>query len=242
MDRRRDKLGEYVMVAEEYNRYEEFAASATNYATVDEAHPTVTGSGTFDLYRANGDPAGDERRVLVRADHIYGAGRPIERLIFDIVHASSAWLRTSPTLATSIPGMFYVPWGADLYVKVRPILTDFDPATVTWDDAYVTTPLSFGSQATILIAGEGTGASMLVLTLAAQNPASASAEVHETLWVPDLFATKAWDINTVLAAWNAEDEIYGWEISVDTDNYGVSIAWTGGGLDSPYTRSFVIKK
>ena len=45
-----DKLGEFVLVAEEFNRYEEFAASPDHYATVDEDAKSAAAPEKFDLY------------------------------------------------------------------------------------------------------------------------------------------------------------------------------------------------
>jgi hypothetical protein len=240
-------------------RYEEFAAAEENYATVDElaTHDDMNYQGTFDLYREQSDPSTDERRVLIHSDHVYGADRQIERLIFDIPCVSSAWVRSTVALATAAYGQFTREFVGKLYVKIRPIIGiwnpsteewegDFDPAAITWDDAYMTTPLNFGTQATILFVGEITAASVLVLDFNGPGPPqdNASAEVHEMIKVPGLFHTKNQDIlaGGVLADWNAEDKIYGWEIALDTDGCGVSAAYTSSGLGGDPVRCFVIRK
>jgi hypothetical protein len=210
---------------------------------VDEAHRDTPGGGAFDLYRENGDPASDERRVLVHSDHIYGVNRQIERLLFDIPHDVSGWHRYV-RVDIGYSGTLDTPWWARLYVNIRPILTDFDPATITWNGAYGASPLSFGRQLIICFAGE-VAASTLSLTVAAWPPANGTAEVDETIPVPGLLVTQAHAIHgpgdLPISDWNAETAIYGWEIAVDTDASGKSIAWTGCGLDME-ARCFAIRK
>ena len=244
MERRRDKLGEYVMIGEELNRYEEFAAAAENYATVDEANPTTPGPGTFDLYRDKLNTLSNERRVLIHSDHIYGKRRPIARLLFDIPCAVSQWQRTcvANVPAGPNPGFLY----GNLSVKVKPIREDFEPATIDWDDAAA---LSCGDELTIDFAGEFPTPGTLTINwdFPADPPHHATATLTELLQVPGLLVTKCVDINDPtqgcpVAGWNAEDAIYGWMISVETDNCGVDIRWQSGSLDAPWARCFVIRK
>lgn len=242
MDRRRDKLGEYVMVAEEFNRYEEFALLSGNFTTLDQAHGDVTGQGTFELYYENGNPSGDEKRVLVHSDYVYGENRQIVHLVFDVVYSSSLWQR-SVSGDTTPNGWLEIPWEAELYLKIRPVLTDFDPASITWNSAYGGgSPLSFGTMASINAMGEA-GWSTLAIRCIDGNPPPvpvALAELDENIEVQGLLATRTCDIGSmVYANWNAESAIYGWEIAVSTDGNGEFVRWTG---DVEISSAFVILK
>ena len=124
MSASRDKLGEFVLVAEGFDRYEPFAQAPANYCRLDHAHPDADAPGEFTLRVS---PAGtDDQRVLVHSDHVYGARRPIAQAVFDVAHGWSSW-----TMAGSTGGAAPVPqanYQWRIGVAVRPVLDDFDPA------------------------------------------------------------------------------------------------------------------
>ncbi len=179
----RDKLGEFVLVAEEFNRYEEFAALPGNYATVDEDAKSVSAPGKFDLYyeQSLGLTAHKDRRVLVRSDRVYGVRRRIARLIFDVVCADSLWAKSKTV--TSFDGVVAEGYDASLRARVRPVTAEFDPAEVTWASAYEgESPLTFGDPAEAMLALHGA-----VLSANQQNPyGAATAAVSESGVFPAL--------------------------------------------------------
>jgi len=232
MNRSRDKLGEYVMYAETRNRYEPFATVSTNYATIDKANPNTNAQGSFDLYYEKNDPGQDERRGLIHSDCVLGSTRQVERVIFDIPHYASSYKWSVSGSAEEGVGWEHYGFGGRLRIKIRPVLTDFDPATVTWNIAYWTDGgLSYGTEAAIDHVVEPATGSYLHVNCAPGDPtpppAHAEAVVEIDVEAPGLLTTKLSDIATALADWNAESAIYGWEIAVETDTDGDSIHWEG---------------
>lgn len=230
MSGRDDKLGPYILYGDEFNRYDVFAASEDNFATLDEANPSTNDQGAFELYKHRTNA--DERRVLVHADHVYGERRPVERLIFDIAHSASAWVKGAT--AASNNGQVQEQFDSDLTLKVRSITKDFDPSSVTWNSAYTGGgALAFGATAEITLAMlDGT------LTVDEAGPnGMASAEVEAAVEFPALLAIKRED----LANWNAESAVYGWELAISTDGAGLSASWTGS-PSSSLSACFAILK
>ena len=125
-----DGRGEFILVAENQNFYEEFARSEEAFATVNSAQPNEPGqrnftlSYTYDHYMGSW-PAGTETRVLVRSEHVYGQGRRIRDLKIDVQDAYGPITSITPN-----DGM------CDVRIRIRAITTEFDPATVTWNWGY----------------------------------------------------------------------------------------------------------
>jgi len=125
-----DGRGEFILVSEGRNVYEEFATSANAFATVSSTDPEETGYQDFNLAYTYDDvmeswPEGWERRVLVKSNHVYGANRRIQDLKFDVKNAYGPLVTVFPNDET-----------CDIRIRVRAITTEFDPETVTWQWAY----------------------------------------------------------------------------------------------------------
>ncbi len=222
----RDKLGEFVLTAEAFNRYEAFAKDAANYCWLDEDDPDATHAGGFEMKLTPGES--NERRVLVRADHVYGARRPIAQAIFDVACGDSSWTTAVWVggAAPVSPGLFQWRIG----VVVTPVLDEFDPSDTSWDDAYVTGGgLAFGASATCeLMRLDG------VLQCSPNNfpgpnlePPEAQSDLELSGYWPGLLVVKGIDREL---SWNEEEAIYGFELRVTTwaeSTTPSSASWSG---------------
>jgi len=228
------KLGETILFASDFNRYEVVASSSDNYATIDEAAPGDNDQGTFALTYERGNPSGNEKRVLVAADHVGGKRRPIARLVFDIVHDASSWQFSDAVSSTG--GQQSGPVDTGVSIRVRPVTSSFSSDAVTWTAA---AGLSYGDLATaeFIKPTPGTG---IVLTADQTAPGgyAAYASIDADVSLPGLFAFKAGDIDA--AGWNALDAIHGWELSIRVNgNDDDSISWTGD-VSDPDSVTFAI--
>ena len=129
-----NSMGEFILVPEAANLYEEFAA-ADAYATLDDQNPNETGSGTFDLYKyyyyydEENPPETAERRVVVRCSRVYGRYRRFSDLKFDLPWPSPP--RLSVTCGPD-------PTPVEAWLDIRAVTSSFEPETITWNWAYVT--------------------------------------------------------------------------------------------------------
>ncbi len=226
MPHTRDKLGEFILIAEDFNRYEPFAAKAANYCRLDQEHPADSFPGEFALRRE--PTASMERRMLVHSDHVYGARRPIAQAIFDVAHATSSWTVTGSTGGSAPVPQSHYQWRFGL--AVRPVLDDFDPADLSWDDAYVAGGgFAFGDEVvseTLCLDGV-VGCQPQDFPSPNNEPPRAQADVLLSGEWPGLLAIK---LSNSSALWNSEEAIYGFEIRMATWAGSASPAiasWTG---------------
>ena len=173
-----DGFGRFILLAESAPVYEEFVTQATAFATVSSTDPDTAGQGTFDLsYTYDDDwggwPVGRERRVLVRSTQLYGKGRRIIDLKFDLQDEYGPILANTPEIN-------------DVFLHVRAVTTDFDPATVTWNWAYAQGHIGLSAQAADYYLAQGSAH-------ASASPFPSRHQMPRT-------------------AWNALDAIYGFEI------------------------------
>ena len=221
----RDKLGEFVLFAEGFNRYEEFAASPECYAILDQARPTTALPGGVDLYVEQGNPSADERRVLVHSDRVYGRGRPAT-FVFDLRHEDDVF---PDWVYDSSPGALAS--GADdkqyhliARLRVRAVTTDFDPTAVTWDSAYGGAPLGFSAHRVEALLGQHR------FGVHVEDP---------TPYDPDkMLDLRVWTGNDIVESlpnvivrgagegWNDLDEIHGFELSLTLEG-GLHTPWEG---------------
>jgi hypothetical protein len=125
-----DGRGEFILVPESLNSYEEFATQADAFATLTSTSPTLPGQGSFSMAFTYDDimetwPEAWERRVVVKSSHVYGKTRRMKGLKFDV--ASSFGPQ-----AAIYPNDGY----CAVNIQIRAITTDFDPASITWEWAY----------------------------------------------------------------------------------------------------------
>jgi hypothetical protein len=217
------------------NQYDPFAMAGANYATVSEyaAYADTPAPEVFWLHKENNvtqDP-GNEKRVLIHADHIYGKNRQVEQFIFDIpwnedsgLDSMLEWSVSANNLAND-PNPH--PFEVGFTFTIRAITEDFDPATVTWNSAYHgSSPFSFPLPDLDIQTGGATlphldGHLDLLVSAGPGGPAvPGNAVVSGTVSVlqrfPFLLYAKRIDLLTegILDAWNAADAIYGFEIAV----------------------------
>lgn len=122
-----DGLGEFILVAECMNLYEEFANHEDAFATINNIAPGDTGHKTFQLsytydHMVGSWPAGLEERVLVKSRYVYGKKRRFKDLKFDLENAYGPIIEVVPNDQT-----------CDIFILIRAITTDFDPETITWN-------------------------------------------------------------------------------------------------------------
>jgi hypothetical protein len=146
-----DGRGEFILVPENQNLYEEFANQEDTFATVRSAQPDDTGHREFDLSYTYDDtmgtwPQGEEERVLVKAAYVYGKKRRIKDLKLDLENEYGPMVAVIPN-----DGM------CDVRIRIRAITNDFDPATVTWNWAYTQANLGLSTSYAdyLLSTGEG---------------------------------------------------------------------------------------
>jgi len=226
MHDRDSKLGEYILFAGEFNRCDPFATSADNFATLDESSPSVNAQGEFDLYREDGNPSNDERRVLVRSDHLYGARRRIDRVVFDVPYADSLWTFAATTGVGSPHGLRSI-----AYLDVLAVTKDFDPATVTWTSATSgDSQLTYSATSVHMEIGYWEG------ELWGDNDTlSCEARLATLLYVPGPLGAEH--------AWNVEDAIVGFEIraALSTGDNSESLRWLGDLETGPLPHCFAIR-
>jgi len=204
MDRRRDKLGDYVMYGEVFNRYEEFATAAGNFATLYEDSPGNDSEhpGEFGLHLEPGN--GDEKRAAVHSDHVYGKNRHIERWLLDVPLGDSA---AHADIDFDPP-----PGDCWIYIEARPILVDFAPETLTWNQAYVDYGGSGRGLFDSATQGDEGNLGVEVRSKWHVNPREALMEFD--LYFPTWLISKAQDLST----WNGYDAIHGWEVRFSWDD------------------------
>ena len=236
MDARTSKLGEYLMYAADFNRYEVFAGTSSNYATIEEADAGSNGQGDFELYYERNNPSGDEKRVLVESDHVYGLHHQIELVVFDIVHISSSWQSSQSVTSTGGQQTAYVDAGVS--ISVRPVTSLFSAAEVTWNSAQ---GLSYGDMVTTEIAKPTPGTPwVLSVEQLCPDGHQAGATIDTDTTLPGLFMFKRDEGNSQMESWNALAEIYGWELRIRvTGNNDDRVQWVGD-VSDPGSVSFVV--
>jgi len=172
-------------------RYEEFALMADDEVSrIWQTNAGTNYKGVFGLYRRQSGSTA-EQRTLFHSDKAYGVPRKIDYLMITL---DTPWygLDTTKTLSDDQVDI-------RAYYKIRPILTDFDPATVTWTSALT---LSYG---TALYVG---GASFLGDIL--KEPAD-----RDDVFVHYLYGITVGPSRILTAGWNSETAIYGWDLFVE---------------------------
>ncbi len=229
----RDKLGEFILVSEAFNRYEEFAASAENFATVDEASPSATGQGAISLYKDTA--ASDERRLLVRSDRVYGEARRAAKFVFDLAFddpepTDFVWEHVTTQQANGAEKHGYV---TEVTLAVRAILSEFDPAAITWADAYVTGGGLTLSDDALELCIERASSSVRAEACPPMNPTD---PIHVTVRSFNTGgAFTDWNfcpetLSGLCDAWNSEAAIYGFEVRIvpsvwfSTDGMGTPVS------------------
>ena len=234
MDVSKDKLSEYIMYAGEFNRYEEFATSDENYAWVDEANKDDTHPGECKLYyEGSSHQQGNERIGLIKSDHVFGKHRQAARVVFDIVHADSLWEMGGDAYAQGSETEEFFDWG--VVVTVRPVLVDFDPSDISWNDAY-------DPNNGLLVDNLGAAVECLLvdcsgkLTVTPLSPpgAEASGQIDISSELPGLFVIKLQDMDFDGGThWNEEDAISGFEFRIGIMGKESSkVKWEGDPSDS----------
>ena len=175
-----DGRGEFILVPDAINSYEEFATHKTAFATVVSVWPDETGHEKFELSYTYDDimgtwPQGEDERVLVKSQYVYGKDRRIKDLKFDLENDYGP-------IAEIDPGM------CDVRIRIRAITTDFDPETVTWNWAYTQSNLGLSNNYADYLLSTGGG--------------NMDASPLPSRW------------ETPFTAWNALDEIYGFEFRI----------------------------
>ena len=234
----KDKLGGFILFADEFNRYEPFAASAYDYATVDEARPDDTGQCAIDAYREEGNASHDERRVLIHSDHVYGNRRPAS-FTFNLQHAAESWRDWLYDYAAGMAaaGNEDHTFEVAASLEVRAVTTDFDPAAITWGSAYgLGSPLTF-SQTSL---AQALGIHYFTVHVEAPVPPNDPATpVPFRVWaglaqeeaLPNVIVSGAG------SGWNDLDAIYGFEVALTlSGSYRIPYwPWTGA-LDRHWVR------
>lgn len=202
MGLRNGKLGNHILHAADFNRYEAFATAAGNFATLYESDAGNPHDGEFGLHL---DPTnGDEKRAVVHSDHVYGKHRRIERWLLDVAigdNCAHADFDFDPPIGDC--------W---FYIEARPIRVDFDPATLTWNQAYVDYAGSGKGLFDSTTQGDEENLGSEVTSKWHVNPREA--QIDFDLYFPTwLMATTA-DLST----WNGYDHIHGWEFRFDWDH------------------------
>ena len=203
MEVRNGKLGEHVMYATDFNRYEEFAAAVGNFAMLYGSAPAAAHQNEFGLHL---DPTGgDERLAVVHSDHVYGKHRQIERWLLDVAvgdNNAHADFDFDPPIGDC--------W---IYIEARPILVDFDPETLTWDQAYVDYVGSGKGLFDSATPGDEENLGSEVTSRWHVNPREAPIDFD--LYFPTWLMAKTTDLST----WNGYDHIHGWEFRFNWDPY-----------------------
>ena len=202
MGLRKGKLGDHILYASDFNRYEEYASAAGNFATLYESAPAATHQNEFGLHL---DPAnGDEKRTVVHSDHVYGKNRQIERWLLDVAigdNDAHADFDFTPPIGDC--------W---IYIEARPILVDFDPATLTWNQAYADYEGSGKGLFDSATQGDEGYLGSEVTSRWHVNPREA--QIDFDLYFPTWLMAKTADLDT----WNGYDVICGWEVRFDWDH------------------------
>lgn len=125
-----DGRGEFILVHESSNLYEEFANADSAFATVIDVNPDDTGHKEFYLSYTYDDlmgtwPEGNEQRVLVKSQYVYGKSRRIKDLKLDVQNEYGPIVAIAPNDES-----------VEVHIRIRAITTEFDPETVTWNWAY----------------------------------------------------------------------------------------------------------
>jgi len=220
------KLGDYILFAGEFNRYEPFATSSANFAVLKQAAAGTNYDEEFEIYLEESNPSNDEKRTVIHADHVYGVGRKIGRIVFDVEHADSAWRFSANTGVGSPHALRSI-----AYVEVRAITKDFDPSTITWTSATSgDTQLTYSATTVTLEIGYWEG------ELWGDNDTlSCDAKLATLLYIPGSLAADH--------AWNTEDAIYGFEIraALGTGDNTDSLRWLGDVTSGELPNCFVIR-
>lgn len=172
-------------------RYVILAAAAANYAWVDNGNVNTNNQSEFWVAKSSVVGQTYEYRTLVHSDEILGtdSGLIIEDLTCDLRQAMIKALQQ----IFGPPEFGYV---CEVRLELRPVLTDFDPATVTWNVAYVTD------------GGLTYGAAVLVSMLAVTDADGFKSTTVEggSNWTLVKFPTR------IGSAWDTYSKIYGFEL------------------------------
>lgn len=181
-------------------------ADAADFGTLNNQAASTPDGGTLDPYWNKPPGTDHERRVVVKANRSLGVPCPIGRLGVQI-NADEEDSQVEIKLSGSFDEEFGWASGPDVSIEVRAIIVDFDPDTLTWNEAYVTD----GG----LLADGGMHATELVIPL-----------YHHHCRFPELGGYDAWGYIypglpavSVPSAWNEIELIYGFEL-----RYAVSSA------------------
>ena len=144
-----DGRGEFILVAECLNLYEEFANKQEDFTSINNVDVNETGHNTFAVTYTYDQlmgtwPTGLEWRVLVKSQHVYGKKRRFKDLKFDMSNASG-------------PDLAIMPYdtSCDVLIRIRAITTDFDPATITWNWAITQSNLGLSAEHADYLMGTG---------------------------------------------------------------------------------------
>jgi hypothetical protein len=190
------------------------AQAAANFAWVEEDNPSANHQGEFRL----DNTSGEENLVVIHSDTILGSKRPISDLILDIPHVSSSW---TAGMTNGSPGPEDPPPAAAVWERlwtVEPILEDFDPSTVDWDDVAA---LSTGAAATCSLIHQT--ATLDVQSYEEPPISGVEAAVDLVSEVPGWLCIKRQD----LAAWSGYDAIYGFKVQIGTSGAPSTAVWVG---------------
>ena len=146
-----DGRGEFILVAENSNLYEEFVTHENAFATVSSVFPNAPDHKSFDLSYTYDNlmgswPDGDERRVLVKSQYVYGKTRRIKDLKFDLENDYGPSVAITPN-----DGLITV------CIRIRAITTEFDPETITWNWAYTQSNLGLSNDYADYLLTTGSG-------------------------------------------------------------------------------------
>lgn len=146
-----DGRGEFILVAESDNLYEEFVTHEDAFTTLSSISPNDHDHKEFDLSYTYDDlmeswPDGDERRVLVKSQYVYGKERRIKDLKFDLENDNGPNVAIYPDEEVT-----------EIRIRIRAITTEFNVETITWTWAYTQSNLGLSNDYADYLLTTGSG-------------------------------------------------------------------------------------
>ena len=225
---------DWIMTATGRDRYDPFAETSSNYVTIDCDGETASAN-TFRLW-TEGDVSTDTV-VYVESDKVYGAGRKIDKLVFDIAHSASEFDRTVALDAAPGAQPASVGYEGTITLGVRPIRTKFTASAISYASAVALT--------------KGTGVSIELFNIAETlgvdtegrtDTAHATIEGNTDSHFGGMFAFKQATADGQVDVWNSSyATIYGWELSLSVGGEIDEAAWTGA-VGNAATECYAIRK
>ena len=147
-------------------------------------------------------------------------------------------------------GTWIVEVGRSARIEIRPILVDFDPTALSWNDAYVTDGGLFtgnlGTAAYIDLPCEAPLVGVLGLSTCSCEPPifhGATFDLYLQSEIDDAMGIKLDEM--MASTWNAYDAIYGVEVRAVPGSASAEaewVRWRAGTLDYDDSRCFAISK